>query len=134
MPKIVDPHPRHPAVKTLMQIHADYGGKILRNKEEAAKLADDMRHVEAVVRMFDPEFDLRRIAVRRRQQTNPWFKPGTMFRAVLDMLKRAEEPLTVREITRQMLAGQGVDNPEAAAIKSLEGGVRATLNYKAGKA
>jgi hypothetical protein len=36
-----------------------------------------MRHVEAVIRMFDPTYDVRRIAVKRRQKKNPWFKRAT---------------------------------------------------------
>jgi hypothetical protein len=31
--------------------------------------------------MFDPAYDVRRIAVKRRQKRNPWFKRGHMFRA-----------------------------------------------------
>jgi len=36
-----------------------------------------MQHVEAVIKMLDPAFNLRRIAVKRRQP-NPWFRRGTL--------------------------------------------------------
>ena len=38
-----------------------------------------MQHVEAVIRLFDPNFNVRRIAVRRRYKGNAWFRRGTIF-------------------------------------------------------
>ena len=43
-----------PAIQTLEQLHSELGGQILENKEEAIKLAEQMRHVEAVIKMMDP--------------------------------------------------------------------------------
>ena len=54
MPHTFTAHPDHPAVAYLARLHADLGGKIQANKAEAAKLATDMRAVEAVLKMFDP--------------------------------------------------------------------------------
>jgi hypothetical protein len=53
-----------------------------------------MKHVEAVIRMFDPGYDVRRIAVRRRYRSNGLFKRGTLFRAAMDALRKAPEPMT----------------------------------------
>ena len=58
-------------MQTLERLHSELGGQILENKTEALRLADSMRHVEAVIKMLDPTFNLRRIAVKRRQP-NPW--------------------------------------------------------------
>jgi hypothetical protein len=49
-----------------------------------------MLHVEAVIKMLDPAFNLRRIAVKRRQP-NPWFKRGTVYRRAVDALRTEEE-------------------------------------------
>ena len=66
-----DPYTR-PATNTLERLHAELGAQILENKAEALKLSRKMLHVEAVIKMLDPAFNLRRIAVKRRQP-NPWF-------------------------------------------------------------
>jgi hypothetical protein len=73
------------AVAQLVHLHADLGGKLLACQAQASRVASDMRHVEAVIRMFDPSFDVRRIAVKRRNRNNPWFTRRTLFRAVLDV-------------------------------------------------
>jgi hypothetical protein len=71
MPHAFDPKPDHP-VLTLVKLHADIGGRILANQQEADKLRQDMEHVEAVIKMFNPPFNLRPIAVKQRN-LNPWF-------------------------------------------------------------
>jgi hypothetical protein len=91
----------HPnTVAALVRLHSELGGRILANRKEAKSLATDMKHVEAVIRMFDPGYDVRRIAVRRRNRTNGLFKRGTLFRAALDTLRKAPEPVTTRELSR----------------------------------
>jgi hypothetical protein len=47
-----------------------------------------MRHVEAVIKMLDPAYNLNSIAVKRRQG-NKWFKRGSLYRKALDVLRTA---------------------------------------------
>jgi hypothetical protein len=49
-------------VDYLVRLHADLGGRIQANKAEVVKLAADMRHVEAVRKMFNPDFSVAAIA------------------------------------------------------------------------
>jgi hypothetical protein len=91
---------------TLEQLHAELGGKILDNKKEAARLAQAMKRVEAILKMIELGYDVRPIAVRRRKP-NPYFKRGTVFRCALDVLRAAERPLTIREIAFGYARGQG---------------------------
>jgi hypothetical protein len=95
---------------TLEQLHAELGGKILDNKKEAERLAQRMKHVEAVLKMLDPAYNVRAIAIRRRKP-NPYFKRGTIFRSVLDALREAGRPLTVRGQKRHGCLAQGRTEP-----------------------
>jgi len=117
---------------TLEQLHAELGGKILDNKAEAAKLAASMKHVEAVLRLLDPGYNVRGIAVRRRKP-NPWFKRGTVFREALAVLRAAECPLTAREVTWRMLKAKGITDPDKKAARDLVGAVNASLQNHNGK-
>ena len=133
MPHAFKAHPKHPAVDYLVRLHADLGGRILENKRRAEKLAADMKHVEAVLKMFDPEFNARAISARRRIQGNPWFKRGTLFRQALDVLRSVTGTLTVREIADAILAAKGVKNATAKQHAGLQAGVRSSLENHAGK-
>jgi hypothetical protein len=121
------------ATHTLEQLHAELGGKILDNKAEAKRLAGAMVHVEAVLKMLQPGYDVRPIAVRRRKP-NPWFKRGTVWRSALDVLRAAERPLTAREITDRMLVAKGVQEPAPKAVRDLLGAVQASLRNHRGRA
>jgi hypothetical protein len=98
MPHAFKASPDHPAVDYLVRLHADLGGKIWENKREAERFAEAMKHVEAVIKLFDPDFNVRRISVRRRYKGNPWFKRGTLFRHAVDALRKAKGPMTARQI------------------------------------
>jgi hypothetical protein len=99
----------------------------------AFRLAEDARHVEAVLKMFDPDYIVRAIAAHRRVRGNPWFKHGTLFRHALDVLRVAPGPMTVREITDAVLAAKGIADATAQQRNGLEAGVRASLEDHVGK-
>lgn len=94
------------AIKTLTQLHAELGGKIEGNRKSGDKLRAQMVQLEAVMKMLDPEISVRGISAKRRNTGNPWFKRGTLYRSVIDVLRRAQAPLTAREITDAVLAGK----------------------------
>jgi hypothetical protein len=54
--------------------------------------------VAAIIRLFDPAYNVRRIAARRRYKGNGIFKRGTILRHALDCPRMAQGPLTAREI------------------------------------
>src|SRR5258707_1552391 len=126
-----DPYAR-PAIQTLERLHAELGGQILENKQEHANLAEQMRHVEAVIKMLDPSYSLRAISVKRRTP-NPWFKRGTVYRRTVDVLRTATEPLTAREIAERVLVAANVANPDKDALADLAGSVLASPQNHRGK-
>lgn len=126
-----DPYAR-PAIQTLERLHAELGGKILENKQEHASLAEQMRHVESVIKMLDPGYSLRAISVKRRKP-NPWFKRGTVYRRAVDVLRTATDPMTAREIAERVLAAAKVTNPKREALADLIGTINSSLRNHDGK-
>src|SRR3984893_9454128 len=126
-----DPYAR-PAINTLERLHAELGGQILENKQRHGELSDQMRHVEAVIKMLDPGYSLRAISVKRRQ-SNPWFKRGTVDRRAVDALRTATEPLTAREIAELVLAAANVTDADKDAVADLTGSILASLRHHKGK-
>ena len=120
------------AMHTLRQLHAELGGKLIDNKSEARRLVAAMKQVEAVMKLLQPGYDVRPIAVRRRKP-NPWFKRGTVFRLVLDMLRVAQKPMTAREIVEAMLRAKGVLDPDPKDVRRLAASVQTCLQSRTGK-
>jgi hypothetical protein len=133
MPHAFKAHPDHPAVAYLVRLHADLGGQIKANKAEAVRLATAMKHVEAVIKLYDPDYSIRAISVRRRVQGNPWFKRGTMFRYALDALRRGGTAMTVRELTNAIMTERKIADAPPKQRASLEAAVRSCLETNVGK-
>jgi hypothetical protein len=133
MPRAFEAKPSHPAVDYLVRLHSDLAGRRLACRKEAKRLADSMKHVEAVIRLFNPAYDVRRIAVRRRNRKNAWFKRGTMFRACLDVLRKSAEPMTARQLTEAILAVRGAADPTLKQVRDLQCGIQSCLRRLDGK-
>ncbi|WP_298256158.1 hypothetical protein [Bradyrhizobium sp.] len=107
-------NPNQASLNTLTQLHAELAGKIEGNRKQGDKLRMQMMQVEAVMKMLNPEVNLRAIAVKRRNQGNPWFKHGTLYRAVLDVLRTAEKPMTARQMIWTRFWKAGSPRPPAS--------------------
>lgn len=122
-----------PAVFALKRLHAELGGQIKDNRREAKRLAESMKHVEAVLKMLQPGFDVTSIAARRRYKTASPYKRGEVFRAVLEVLRAADRPLTSREISEMLLHKAGMTNPPLKQIRDMVGAVHTSLRNHEGK-
>jgi hypothetical protein len=120
------------ALNTLTQLHAELAGKIEQNRKHGDKLRAQMVQVEAVIKMLSPDFNVARIAPKRRNTGNPWFKRGTLYRNALDVLRKATGPMTTSEIVAAVLAAKGV-KATAEQYRNLESAIRASLDNHNGK-
>jgi hypothetical protein len=120
------------AIHTLTQLHAELAGKIETNRKSGDKLRAQMVQVEAVIKMLAPEFNVSRIAPKRRNTGNPWFKRGTLYRAAIDVLRRAEKPLTAREMTMAVLDGK-TPTPTRKQEIDVQAAILAALRDHSGK-
>lgn len=126
-----DPHAR-PAINTLERLHMELGGQILENRQRYEELSHQMRHVEAVIKMLDPGYNLARITVKRRQP-NKWFKRGTLYRRALDVLRTAEQPMTAIEIAWKVLEVADIKDADKAAAQSVGLSIQHSLKNHEGK-
>jgi hypothetical protein len=119
------------ALLTLTQLHAELAGKIETNRKSGDKLRSQMVQVEAVMKMLDPEFNARAISAKRRNQGNPWFKRGKLFRAVVDTLRTATGPMTADDICKALLVGK-TPEPTKAQESNLQAAILAALRKRDG--
>lgn len=73
-----------------------------------ATITSDLAHLDATILLFDPEFDLGTIRPKRPRPADA-ANPGERSRLVLDVLRRAGEPVTVGEMVRRVMAENGQD-------------------------
>jgi hypothetical protein len=74
------------AVYTLAQLHAELAGKFLESHRQGVRLKAAMMQVEAMLLMLQPGFNIKSIAAKRRNRSNPWFNRGLLLRSAVDVL------------------------------------------------
>jgi hypothetical protein len=121
------------ALYTLSQLHSELAGKLSANLRETKRLRLAIFQVEAVMKMLSPEVNLRLIAPKRRNVGNPWFKRGTLARAVIDVLRRSVVPMTTREISDALIADKAPAATRKQAI-DLQAAILAALRKRNGSA
>lgn len=113
----------------LIERRADLSGRIHTLQGELHQLQADLACLDGVIRQFDPDYPLEAIRPRYRRQATA-AEMGSMSRAVLDTLRRADEPLSVPEIAKRIIAERGLDQGDRALYRNISKRVSMALRYQ----
>ena len=91
---MADPH----VISALREKRAELSGELIAAEKRIVQLRADISSLDGAIRVFDPtaEPDKIRPILRRKKPT--LIPRGQCSRAVLDMLRHADSPMTAREI------------------------------------
>lgn len=89
-------------VSGLVAKRSELAGLIDHHRKEIDRLADDLTHVDAAIKIFDPEYDLRTVPIRLLRKRNQLFKVGESARRVLDALREIGTPMTCRAMAESI--------------------------------
>ena len=92
----------------LVKRRAELAGEADALRARLADITADLGHLDAVIRLFDPDHDI--AAIRPKTPRGPdTAGRGERGRLVLDVLREAGEPIPAVDVVRRMLAKQGQD-------------------------
>ena len=102
-------------MSALKDKRARIDGEIKMRRYQITRLEMELAHIDAVIRMFSPSYDISKIATKRSFAKNPAGVPrGAGSRHALSVLREAGEPLTANDIAGRVLVKLGkADTPEA---------------------
>ena len=83
-----------------------------------AQVAVDLGHLDAVIRLFDPEYDLAAIRPKRPRDVGAT-RPGEMSRFVLGALRVALAPMPTPAIAAQLMAERGDDQMRRGRVRNV---------------
>jgi hypothetical protein len=63
-----------------------------------------LTHLDATMRLFDPELRPEEMRPRQRRSCNAWLRPGECLRLIYDVLRDAPAPVTTRELAERIVA------------------------------
>jgi hypothetical protein len=98
-------------VTALVTKRAEMAGLIEQHRKEMGRLAVDLAHLDATLKLFSPEIDLRTLRAKAHRVRNRFFRPGECQRMVLDIFREAQgAALSRRQIGAALAARQGLES------------------------
>jgi len=92
----------------LTKRRAEMTGEADMLKARLAQIGTDLGHLGAVIRQFDPDYDLATIRPKRPRGLDIAGR-GEMSRFILGVLREATEPVTTQEVTQRLMTERGQD-------------------------
>jgi hypothetical protein len=119
-------------ISSLSKKRAEIDGTIRASEKRIAQLRIDLGVIDAAIRIFDPSRLPSKIKPIQKRAKPTLFRHGECARAVLDVLRTAEEPLTVRAIAERMASEYHLDLKEPDELGKLINRVRNALLRRKG--
>lgn len=105
-------------VGQLLQKAAEIRGRIATLEGAIAREREALAHIQAAVRMFDPEQDATRVKPRRpRMRRTRHFAHGELTQRCRAMLREGEAPFSADDLARKAMADKCLD-PDDRKLRS----------------
>ena len=113
------------AISALRDKRGTLTGQIDALQDQLRQAMIDLDHIDATLRMFDPEIELDEIKPKPLPPRHHAFK-GQVTRAILAML-RSEGAMDARAITIRLMAERELNSADKALVKAMHKRVGAAL-------
>ena len=90
-------------IGALRDKRSELAGMVSHLERELVERRASLTHLDATMRLFDPNSRPDEIRPRQPRAHNTWFRPGECLRLIYDMLRDAPGPLTTRELAEQIM-------------------------------
>ncbi|HEX2525938.1 MAG TPA: hypothetical protein VHL31_06490 [Geminicoccus sp.] len=97
------------AISALVRKRADLAGEIEAGEARLRVLRASLAHVDATIRLFSPTYPIAAISPKKPRPKQPLvFGRGDLARSILDILRTAQEPMTVAQIAAATMRQLGL--------------------------
>lgn len=80
-------------VSGLVAKRAEVAGRVAHHQKEIERIGGDLDHIDAAIKIFAPNIDLRTLRPKEHRQRNSHFTPGQAPRVPLDILLNARKAM-----------------------------------------
>ncbi len=116
----------------LTRRRAELAGEAGTLKARLAQIDIDLGHLDAVIRQFDPDYDLGSIRPKRSRGPDV-ARPGDMSRFVLGVLREAAEPMPTPGIVARFMAQKDMDGQDRKLAERITKRIVSTLRHQGQK-
>jgi hypothetical protein len=94
-----EPH----VIGALRNKRAELAGVLRQLEQQLGQQRADLAHLDATMRLFNPDIRPNDIGAKQPRARNAWFRPGECLRLIYDELREAPQPLTTRELAERIM-------------------------------
>lgn len=95
------------ALSALTKRRAILAAEIIQLERQARARKDALAHVDATLKLLDPDYDAKSIRPKRLVQRIRLFRQGELGRLIIGTLREADQPLSTADIVSAILAAGG---------------------------
>jgi hypothetical protein len=121
---MAEPH----VIGALRNKRAELAGMLRQLEQQLAQQRANLAHVDATMRLFDPDIRPKDIRPKQPRERNAWFRPGECLRLIYDELREATQPLTTRELAEQIMQVKAIPAADNDRRERVQKTLLATLN------
>jgi hypothetical protein len=120
-------------LSALIKKRAEMDGDLRQAAKRVAELRADRDTIDAAIRVFDPARVPHKIKPHLRRPKPKLFRHGECSRAIMGMLRTAQQPMTVRQIADRLMTDYHLEIGQPQEREALTNRVRNTLSRHAGE-
>jgi hypothetical protein len=107
-------------IGALRDKRSELAGIVMSLEQQLVQRRASLTHLDATMRLFDPELRPEEIRPRKQRSCNAWFRPGECLRLIYDVLRDAPEPVTTRDLANRIVEVKSIaitDDRQRALIQ-----------------
>jgi len=102
----------------LVDKRREIAGKVGETRALLRQLIIDLDHVDAAIRLFDPTYDVEGLRPKLPQARGYAMK-GDVTRAFLEILRKADGPMTTQELAKHLMTERGLDPKDVDLVQTM---------------
>ena len=118
---------RH-VIGALRAKRAELSGTLRQLEQQLAQQRASLAHLDATMRLFDPEIRPKDIRPRQQRARNAWFRPGECLRLIYDELREATQPATTRELAERIMRLKAIPTADDRGRQLVQKTLLSSLN------
>ena len=96
-------------ISALVSKQSELSGLIDHHKKELARINEELKTVNAAIKVFDPEYPIKSIKPRAYRKQNIFFKSGEANKLLLDILRDTDTPISTLAVVDAVIERKGLE-------------------------
>jgi hypothetical protein len=115
-------------IGALRHKRAELAGMLRQLEQQLVQQRANLAHVDATMRLFDPDIRPKDIRPKQPRERNAWFRQGECLRLIYDELREATQPVTTRELAERIMQVKAIPAADDQRRERIQKTLLASLN------